>query len=384
MSLRVWLPPLAELRNDSLVSFEVLDKSRQVQHRDVSAISGLPKHVDYELVLHPTDVVLLDIRPPKLRGARLAASLPSLVEERLVGNVDDVHVVATPAASDGTAVAAVVDRALLRRALDLFSRQKRRVLAAVPAPFALSFDPNRWRVRIRDGAGGVRSGPTSGVTFVSDLEVPVELQLLVKHAIAVPQIIEVDGDCDADTWREALGTSVTQVAPDSRAPPVVLNLLQYQFAPGFANWEGWRLPAVLGAVFLLVMLAGLNLHALKLRSEESVLRERMVAIVQEVIPGVPAVLDPVAQMQQRVEQLRSGAGINNAEFLSLALALGNIVDVNSIQSLEYRNRVLSVDFVPGALESETKRQDIVSRAADVELVVRFTGGRATVQRRGGA
>ena len=118
MRLRVWIPPLAELRNDALVTFEVLDKGRQVQHRDASTINALPKGVDCELILHPVDVVLLEIRPPRLRGSKLAAALPSLVEERLVADVEDVHVVATPVAGDGTAVAAVVDRAMLRRTLD--------------------------------------------------------------------------------------------------------------------------------------------------------------------------------------------------------------------------------------------------------------------------
>ncbi len=384
MRLRIWLPSLAELRNDSPVSFEVLDNSRRIQHRDVCPVSELPKHVDCEFVLHPTDVVLLEVRPPRLRGSRLAAALPSLVEERLVGNVEETHVVATPIAADGSAVAAVIDRALLRRALELFSRQKRRVLSAVPNPFALSFSPERWRVRIREGAGSVRTGPSSGTAFASDHDVPVELQLLVKHAVVVPGLVEVDGDCDTDTWSQVLGTTVTQVAPEHQAPPATLELLQYQFAPGFAAGEGWRLPAVLGAILLLVMLAGLNLQAWTLRAEESALREKMKTIVEEAIPGVPAVLDPLAQMQQRVEQLRSGAGINNAEFLAVALELADIIDVDSVQSLQYRNRVLSVEFVPGALESEAQRRDLVSRASDVGLVVRFADGRATVQRREGA
>ncbi len=384
MRLRIWLPSLAELRSDSPVTFEVLDNNRRIQHRDVSLVSELPKHVDCEFVLHPIDVLLLEIRPPRLRGARLAAALPSLVEERLVGNVEEAHVVATPAAADGSAMAAVVDRALLRRALDLFTRQKRRVLSAVPNPFALSSSPDKWRVRIREGAGSVRTGPHSGTAFVSDQGVPVELQLLVKHAIVVPRLVEVDGDCDTETWSEMLETTVTQVAPEQHAPPATLELLQYQFSPGFAAGEQWRLPAALAAVLLLVMLGGLNLQAWQLRAEESALREQMKTIVEDAIPGVPAVLDPLAQMQQRVEQLRSGAGINNAEFLSIALALADLIDVDSVQSLRYSQRTLSVEFVPGALDSEKQRQDLVSRASEAGLAVRFADGRATVRRREGA
>ena len=359
MRLRVWIPPLAELRNDALVTFEVLDKGRQVQHRDASTINALPKGVDCELILHPVDVVLLEIRPPRLRGSKLAAALPSLVEERLVADVEDVHVVATPVAGDGTAVAAVVDRAMLRRTLDLFARQKRRVLAV-----------------------SVRSGPAAGVTFSQSEEVPIELQLLVKHASSPPSELEVDGDCDTHAWSRSLGINVRQVAPEARAAPVALDLMQYQFSPGVGDLQGWRIPAVLGFVLLFVTLVGLNAHALKLHSDELALREQMVAIAQEVIPGVSAVLDPVAQVQQRVEQLRSGAGINNAEYLALAQAMGKIVDVDSVLSMEYRNRTLNVEFVANGIDANERRDEIVSRGADVGLDIRFVDGRATVRRRG--
>lgn len=384
MRVRIWLPSLAELRNDSRVLFETLDKDRRILHRSTSSIGELPKNVDCELVLHPADVLLLEVRPPRLSGSKLAGALPSLVEERLVGNVDDAHVVATPRAQDGTAVAAVVDRALLRRALELFARLNRRVLAAVPSPFALSYNTYRWRAHIRDGAGCVRTGPTSGAVFASEDGVPVEVQLLIKQAIAAPKLLEVDGDCDANAWSTVLGTDVKQVGPESQAPPVMLDLLQYQFSPGFSDWKGWRVPALLGVILALVMLAGLNLHAWKLHAEEAALRASMDAIVREAIPDVPTVLDPLAQMQQRVDQLRSGAGIGSTEFLLVALKLAEIMDVDSVQSMQFRNKLLDVEFVAGAFDAEAERQEIVSRASDAGLALRFIGNRVVVERRGGA
>lgn len=384
MRLRLWMPPMAELRADSEISFDLLDKNRRVEHRATSTIAGLPKNTDCELVLHPLDVVILDIHPPRLSGSKLAKALPSLVEERLIGDVDSIHVVATPRAPGGTAVAAAVDRALLRRTLDLFERLKRRVLSVVPAPFALSYDASRWRVRIADGAGSVRTGTESGASFESRDEIPVELELLVKQAVVEPSVIEVDGDCDTGAWSEALGVAVKQVAPETHAPPVSLDLLQYQFAVGLTDWSRWRMSAVLAIVLLAVMLTGLNLHAWKLRGEEIVLRERMASIAQEVIPGVSVVLDPMAQVRQRVDQLRSGAGINSAEFLSIALDLAGIVDSDSVQRFEYRNKVLNIDFVDGVFDAEESRREFIGRASNAGLKVQFTGNRATVQRREGA
>ena len=142
--------------------------------------------------------------------------------------------------------------------------------------------------------------------------------------------------------------------------------------------------AALAIALVVVMLAGLNMHAWKLRSEEEQLREGMAAIVKDVIPGVSVVLDPMAQVRQRVDQLRSGAGINSAEFLSIALDLADIVDANSVQGFEFRNKVLNVEFLDGIFDAEERRREFIARASESGLKVRFTGNRATLQRREGA
>jgi len=380
MTLRLWMPPMAELRSDSEISFEVLDKNRRVQHRATSTWMALPKNSDCELVLAPCDVVLLEVRLPRLRGSKLAKALPALVEDKVLSDVEKIHVVATSPATDGAAIAAVVDRALLRRTLDIFERLKRRIASVVPAPFALPFQPGRWRVRIIHGAGAARTDSDSGISFANGYDVPVELQLLVNKAVVPPAIIEVDGDCDTDAWGQSLGVEVKQVMPDPYAPPIMLDLLQYEFAPGLADWTRWRMTATLAVILILVMLGGLNLHAWKLRKEEHALREKMATIVKDANPGATVILDPMAQMRQRVDQLRTAAGVNSAEFLSVALDLAKIVDVDAVQRLEYADKVLNVEFLKGFVDTKEQRDSIVERASDVGLEMHFSANRAIVRR----
>jgi len=382
MTLRLWMPPMAELRSDSEISFDVLDKNRRVQHRATSTVAALSRNSECELVLAPSDVVLLEVRLPRLRGAKLAKALPALVEDKVISDVEKIHVVATSPGPDGTAVVAVVDRALLRRTLDLFERLKRRIVAVVPAPFALPFQPGRWRVRIVDGGGAARTGPDSGISFANGSDVPIELQLIVNKAVVPPEVIEVDGDCDTDVWGQSLGVTVKQVVPDPIAPPIVLDLLQYEFAPGLTDWGRWRVSATLAVTLIVVILGGLNLHAWKLRKEEQTLRGEMAEIVKDTIPGVAVILDPMAQMRQRVEQLRTAAGVNNAEFLSIALELANIVDVDTVQKLAYTDKALDVEFLDGFVDTEEKRAGIVARASNAGLEMHFSGNHAIVRRMG--
>lgn len=377
MRLRVWLPPLAELRPDSTAEFDVLSKARRVQHRGETSLVGLPRNIPCELVLHPADAVLLEVRLPRLSAVKLASALPSLVEERLLGNADDVHVVATPRNPDGSAVAVVVDRGQLRRALDLFQKTGRDVQAVVPHVLANTYRPGHWRARIRDGAGSLRSGPAEGVAFEARGDVPLEVRLCLSQAVATPTVIEIDGDCDAHEWSEALGVAVKQVPPDDEAPPVIVNLLQYRFAPGVAGWEQWRTPALLGAMFAVVMLLGMNLHAWQLASEEEALRDRMSKLVTEYVPGTTVVLDPLAQMQRRVNDLKAGAGVDSAGFLSLMLRLSGIVDFNSVRSVEYLDEELTVEFEPEKIGGEQQRQALIGRAEEAGLSLRFASASAS-------
>lgn len=381
MRLRIWLPPLAELRPDTPLEFEVLDARRRVLNRGQAVLAALPKGMDCELVLDALDVVLLDVQLPRLSGAKLAGALPALVEERLAGDVERSHVVATSRDATGHATAAVVDRALLKRALEIFERAGRRVVQATAQPLALSLPPGGWRLRYRNGRGAVRTGPTSGVGFAAGEAPPLELRLLLAQASARPGTIEVEGDCDVRAWSEALGVQVKAGRLSEQAPPVVLDLLQYEFSRSIVRWEAWRTTAALAAVLLLVALGGLNVHAWTLRAQERALRETMAGIVKEAFPQVPVVLDPLVQMQRLTSELRAGAGTERGGFLVMAVAFGQWAEADSVQSIEYRDGKLTVKFRSGRPLTEAQRAALLERAAGAGLVLRVAGESATLEPR---
>lgn len=385
MRLRLWLPPLAELRADSRFAFQVLDGQRRVRRRGEAVIAGLPQGMDCELVLHALDAVLLEVRLPKLTGARLAQALPALVEERIAGDLERSHVVASPRDAQGRAAVAVVDRAELRRALDLFERAGERIVAATPQPLALAFVPGRWRVRLSEGQGSVRTGPAAGVGFSyspeSPPEPPLELRLLLTQAAAPPAGIDVDGAVDLGRWSEALGVPVQAAPVETAAAPVVLDLLQYAFARGVIRWHTWRASAALGAALLLVTAGGLNLHAWSLHRREQALREAVVGVFRDSFPQVPVVLDPLAQMRRGVENLRIGAGTGSGDFLALAAGLAQLAEPDSVQSIEYGGGQFRVRFGPQVADGEATRAALSQRAAKAGLVLSFSAESAQLARR---
>jgi general secretion pathway protein L len=389
-ALRARLPPLAELGADSAVDFEVIDGDRRVLERGIAVPAALPRLARVELVIAAPDVLLLDMALPRLSGARLRAALPALAEPMLLGDIEHAFVVAGRPDGAGRSTLAVLDRALLRRALELFARLGIVAASATPEPLTLAAARGRWRLRLGTGYGSLRMGERLGIacSHAGGADPPVELRLALEQAGAGrPEAIDVEGECDSAAWTAALGVKVSAIAPDrGHAAPVALELLQYEFGPRMVDWRAWRLPAALAAALALAWVATLNVDALLKLREERQLRDQMSAAFREAFPRVPVVLDPLAQMRRALADMRSGAGTGDAgDFLPLAASFAQAaqVDAESVRQVEYRDRALLVRLEPRAVDSAAKRDALVARLAKAGLSARFSDAVLSVRRGSG-
>ncbi len=378
MTLCVHLPRLATFAADSVLRFEVIDGQRRVTQRGEAVPAALPRADRCEMVLHPFDVLLVPVRLPKLAGAKLGAALPGLVEDRLAGEAEHAHVVATPRGAGGEATAAVVDRPHFARALALLSRAGLRVVAATPAPLALPHVPGRWRLHVEDDVAVVRTGACAGAAFPASDAPPRELALLLAQA-GPPAGIDASGACDASAWSLALPVPVRPVPPPDGVPVAALDLLQYGFAAGIADPAAWRPTVILSALLGLVFVGGLQLDAWRLRSEAHALRARMAGVVTATFPEVPVVLDPVLQMQRLVADLDPGA--DRGGFVDLAAALAQIAAGEPVEVIDYREGTLSVTFRWPPAERDAKRAALVARAAAAGFAADAGGDAVQLRRR---
>lgn len=389
-TLRVRLCPLGELGADSALEYEIIDGERRVLERGIAPPGALPRLGRAALVIAAPDTLLLDAALPRLSGARLRVALPAIAEPMLLGNIEHAFVVAGRPDGTGRATLAVLDRVFFKRALELFARLGIVPVSATPEPLTLAAGRGRWRLRLGGAYGCLRMGEQLGIACSGSggVDPPVELRLALEQAgSARPEAIEVEGECDIEAWSASLGVKVLAVVPDrSRAAPVALELLQYEFAPRMLDWRAWRLPAALVAALALVWIAGLNIDArLKLR-EERQLRSQMNSTFRDAFPRAPVVLDPLAQMRRALTDMRSGAGTGDAgDFLPLAasFALAVQADAESVRQIEYRERALLVRFEPHAVDSAAKRDALVERLAKGGLAARFSDSMLSVRRGGG-
>ncbi|MDR8937309.1 hypothetical protein FEP65_04213 [Burkholderia multivorans] len=117
-----------------------------------------------------------------------------------------------------------------------------------------------------------------------------------------------------------------------------------------ATLKRLRVPIALAAATLGVAVIGMNLHWWKLSRERDALSAQITETLLSAFPKTTTVLDPPAQMQRQLDQLRLAAGeLSPNDFLALSSGLARsmgALSLNGIASLDYHDRRLDVGFKP--------------------------------------
>jgi general secretion pathway protein L len=359
--------------------FAVVNTAGNIEREGIEPLSQLEELAarvrQVVLLLSASDVSLLRMQVPPLPPNKLKAALPNLVEDQLIGDPADCVIVAGPAA-DGMRTIAIVQRAwleILAKTFAAFGVQKMR---ALPAQLCLPLDPPAVAaavtaqstdmdvtLRLNEHEGiGLPIAPEHPENAMQ--EVIAAIGTLAPHApitlYAPPQ--ELDAYRDALEQATTAGKPVTIQADRwsnwiSSAQQVPIDMMSGMGTDGDRkiDWKRWRFPLTLASLLLLVHIVGLNIQAAQLRSEAASLRTSLNEIYRSVYPNETVILDPLAQMQKKVEAARrGGADPAGDEFVALLAAFGESLETATKgqpnaptpQGVEYRERTLFVRMPP--------------------------------------
>lgn len=338
------------------------------------------------LLLSASDVTLLRMAVPPLSTARLQAALPSLVEDRVIGDTADCAIAAGPDI-DGHRAIAVCDRVWLQswmNALRQIGARRIRVLPmslCLPAPVsalsaALLNNANRYELALR-------FSDQEGIGLPFDIDDETNLpatvaQLLATLAPQRPVQLSVPASQREwfHAWFEARSDSGVTLIDQQWADWIsASNEVSVDLAHAIGgnqsptiNWREWRWPIVLAGLLALLNIVALNADWWRLRSEGMRLRDEITEIYRRSFPNEKVVLDPLAQMKQKVAAARQASGqLTASDFVVLSAALGEAWreagnDLKAIAALEYRDGTLNVKLKQGVTVSlEALRSPLATR-----------------------
>ncbi|MBI2381366.1 MAG: type II secretion system protein GspL [Gammaproteobacteria bacterium] len=286
------------------------------------------------LILPGTDVLFSAAQVPSKQLRQVQRALPFLLEDQLVGDVEDQHFATGARAEDGTLAVAVVARARMAAWLDGLKQAGIAAQALVPDAALL---PGGGL-----GSPGACALLDGGLALLrlSELELyALESELLpdmlaLRLAEQPGAALRVLGASEAQ--REALSAALPGAVlsfEDCYDPllflagqygPATLNLLQGDYAPKTDRSgliSAWRPAAILAAVALGVQLLSVGAEAWSLSREKAALRAQVAQVYAQAFPGqtLPEGRDARKLMQSKLAALGGGEG---GAFLPMLQKLG--------------------------------------------------------------
>ena len=356
-----------------------------------TSLEAMPATRRVVLLLDPRDVTLLALKLPPLPARRLVQAVPNLIEDLLLQDPQACAVAPGADAGEGRRLVAVSDKAWLERVVNAFERRGMRVDAVWPEQLTLAWRPGAWSVDLSDERLVLRTGPVSGFGWTlsgseAEREAAIAAALEVALADAArPECIALCGSIDP------VGRSLLEAAAARVGLPLVEGASETSPAPvdllaglgsnarsrwaGRIDWRAWRIPAWTLSACVMAWLVGLNLDWAAMARERAALRNRMESTFRQAFPGTQAVVDPLLQMQRRVDELRQGAGRSGpADFLPLLARFSDALGAegaDALIGLDYREGRLRARIKAGLLEDPARQETLRAACLQRGLAIEF-------------
>ena len=309
------------------------------------------------LLVPATELLLTQARVPSRNRQRVLKAVPFALEEQLAGDLEDLHfALAAPRGEEHPV--AVVALARMDAWLAACAAAGLQPDALLPDLLALPWEEGQWTLYLRDAVALVRSGPMAGFAC-ERANLPLLLRLWQEEAVPplqvlgapAPELVEAGFELRAGADRDPLLQMAGQLSA-----VLPLNLLQGRYSRSeqlSRLWKPWRATAallvaglVLGSLYL-----GFDYH--RLGQEQARLESAIAELFRQTLPDATRMVNPRAQLQQRLAALERGPGGGQADFLALLGQAGPVLRGTGgleLQGANFRDGTLDLELTVANLQ----------------------------------
>lgn len=353
----------------TVCDWALLDAAGAITQTGADALANMPVADECIAVVGASQVLCLAKTLPKIKASQLEAALPLAVEESMLGDAGDQHVVPGATTSDGATVLYAMDKARLRRFVEACAAVAIRLRHVVPEYCLLNVEAGEWSVAW-DGQGGFLAMPFAQGLSLGHGDAnhaPAVFGLQWQATSPTPSKVKVYTAAETMPHWPDIPLARAEVIFDWRTAQLqsdTPNLLWGKFKPPIRLQEWW--PKVRPLFWITVMAlcieaVGYNLQWWSLAHEKQTLKQSMNAVFQETFGSEVEVMDASLQMQRSLARARHAVGVaDDADFLPL------LERVSAELATQAGGQVRGLRYAEGQLDIQVR----LSGRAEVESLVR--------------
>jgi len=315
------------------------------------------------LILPGEDVLITQVTLPIHQMAKLRKAIPYALEEKLASDVEELHF-AIGQRNQDTSDVAVIEKQRLDQWLEPFDKQQIMPRAVVPDLLCLPWKPEEWTVLQEDDRALVRTGKYAGFCCDRDNIEPFLLaklnnnvnppNLIQDYLCGLGTALKLTGDTP-EIITQACGHSPLRILAQGWHPRQSLNLLQgsYNTQTDLAKTlKPWRWAAIVFGLWLAASFTQKIIERQQLQQQLDHLRTQTEKVFRLSHPGIKRIVNPRAQMEQRLKALKEGGESSGDDFMAMLTSSGKIIGQQpdiSLDNISYRNGQLNFNITAKSL-----------------------------------
>ena len=348
------------------------------------------------MLLNSNFIHLNHIQLPTKNKQKLLNAAPFALEDQLADEIENLHFVIAGTSDKTSTAVACINKDTLDNILISCSQVNIKLDAILPDALCLTADAKQWAILFFNDSVYIQQNPLLALSIDIDYYKTVFNHTLDSNETTPEKIIVFqpqDETCEQLEGEKLNETEIINIAYNDH-PLVVfcghykqampLNLLQNDYKPisnSSIHLKRWRLAAALAFIWMITHLTNVAFQSNKLEASNQGLRTEIIQIYKEAFPKSKKIVNARVQMEQKLNELRSGGGENKAGFISILSDAHQAFSTNkdvTIQSISYRNNSMditvtsnnlkSVEQINKKLNGVTLKSEIVSSTSENNIV----------------
>lgn len=316
------------------------------------------------LLVIPGEMLMVkQVNVPGRNRATLLKAIPYALEDNLAEDIDVLHFAVGPMQPKEPTPVVVIRHEILQSWLNACRDAGITPAAAIPDILLLPYEEDAWSLLLEENRAVLRQGLWEGfVIEQANLELLLSMAL-TEAAERAPSRMRVWGEIPPELTHFSL-----ELQSELETHPLAtfatgfqhnasINLLQgpYSRQAQLGKWlRPWRAASILAGCWLgLQVILQISDYA-RLRQERTHFRHEMVRIYKEAVPNARRIVNPRAQLENRLQELRGTGNGEESVFLPLLYQSGQAlrgVEGVTLRGLRYKPNQLDLELEGNNLET---------------------------------